>query len=147
MSNPVPRIYQALAFAGALPFVACAVGPFFDIAHIERIGALDYIAAVYGLAIVSFMSGAHWGTYLYRHAESPVNLFISSNVITVIAWLSILLVDIELALVGICLLFAYLLFIDYRLLKSNLIGSSYFRTRLVVTLIVICSLAVSAAGS
>ena len=147
MANPVPRIYQALAFAGALPFIACAVAPFFGTERIEILGELNYVAAIYGLAIVSFMSGAHWGTYLYRHSDSPVNLFVSSNLITVIAWLAILLVDIETALVGIALLFLYLLFIDYRLLKSNLIDEAYFRTRMAVTLIVVISLSLSAAGS
>jgi Protein of unknown function (DUF3429) len=60
------RIYSLLTYAGALPFVACALIPLFGVSSIKLIGSFDYIAAVYALTIVSFMAGVHWGTVLYQ---------------------------------------------------------------------------------
>jgi hypothetical protein len=41
------RIYSLLTYAGALPFIACALLPLIGVSAIQRIGSVDYIAAVY----------------------------------------------------------------------------------------------------
>ncbi|MCK7577283.1 MAG: hypothetical protein MZV65_16550 [Chromatiales bacterium] len=58
--------------------MACALLPLLGVSSIKLMGSVDYIAAVYALAIVSFMAGAHWGTASLpaadRIARQPVSI-------------------------------------------------------------------------
>ena len=69
-----------------------------------------------------------------------MNLFITSNVVAVAAWLAFLLVTIELTMLVLCLLFICLLYIDHRLLRAGVIDSAYWQTRLWITVMVVLSL-------
>ena len=71
--NQSSRLYSLLALTGASPFVACAVLPLAGIGSIPGFGALDVLASTYGLAIVCFLAGAHWATYIYKQHETPFN--------------------------------------------------------------------------
>lgn len=63
--------------------MVCVLLPLLGVSSIRLIGAVDYIAAVYALTIVSFMAGVHWGIALdQQQTEWPVNLFLSSNAVT-----------------------------------------------------------------
>ena len=53
------RLYSILAYAGALPFVVCAAMPWFGFDRIPNLGAVDYIAQAYGLAIASFLANPY----------------------------------------------------------------------------------------
>ena len=74
-------IYSALILAGATPFLACALLPVAGIESFGRLGPLHELAADYGLAILSFLTGIHWATQLYQRAPLPINLFIGSTVL------------------------------------------------------------------
>ena len=66
--------------------MACALLPLLGVSSIKLIGSVDYIAAIYALTIVSFMAGVHWGMALdQQRPEWPVNLFLSSNAVTIMA--------------------------------------------------------------
>ena len=135
------RIYSLLTYAGTLPFVACALIPLFGVSSITLIGSFDYIAAVYALTIVSFMAGVHWGTALYQQPiEFPVNLFLSSNAVTILAWLAFLTTTPNITLIICTLAFLYLLLVDYHLYCRNLLTAHYFKTRRNVTALVVISL-------
>ncbi len=134
------RAYVLLAGAGALPFVACALMPHAGLATIDPFGSFDRIAAAYGLAIVSFLAGVHWGTCIYRGDKAPRGLMIASNAITVAVWIAFLITSPAIALGVMILAFLGLLLIDLRLLKSGLITGHYYRTRAVVTTVVVASL-------
>lgn len=136
------RLYSTLTYAGALPFVACAMMPYVGLPELANIGTFDYIARVYALAIVCFLAGAHWGTFLYRRDESPDNLFITSNTIFLAAFFAFLLDAPVLTLFILVLAFLCLLFVDYRLLRAGLLTSYYFRMRANATAIAVASLAV-----
>jgi hypothetical protein len=60
------NLYTSLAFAGATPFLACALLPLIGIESIAPIGRLETVASSYGLAIICFLAGSHWATYLLR---------------------------------------------------------------------------------
>ena len=142
--NRTPSITRLLASLGAIPFIACAVLPLAGVTELPYLGATATIAAAYGLTIASFMAGVHWGTALNTTAGLPVNLYITSNVVAVAAWLSFLLVSLSLTLVVLSILFAYLLHIDYRLRCAGLIDQAYWNTRLSITGTVIVCLTVIA---
>ena len=129
-----------LAYAGVLPFVACAVMPYVGITEVPNVGAFDYIARVYGFGIVTFLTGVHWGTYLYRSDTSPDNLFVTSNAIFLAVFFAFLLDAGALSLFVLLLAFLCLLYIDYRLLRAGLIDIDYFRLRATVTGIAVVSL-------
>jgi hypothetical protein len=135
------RIYSILTYAGALPFTAFALLPLLGVSAIQRIGSVDYIAAVYALTIVSFMAGVHWGMALDpQRTEWPVNLFLSSNAVTIMAWLVFLSTTPKITLIIGILAFLYLLWVDYRLYSLNMLTAHYLQTRRRVTALVVLSL-------
>ena len=134
------KLYAALAYAGALPFIGCAILPWLGIATLPVIGDCKYISATYGVAIASFMAGIHWGTYLYRSGSLPVNLLLTSNVITLGVWFAFLLTPINVSLAANLVAFAALLAIDYKLAGAGLISDAYMALRRNVTVIVLVSL-------
>ena len=136
------RLYSALTYAGALPFAVCAVLPWIGVEQVLNIGTPDYISRSYGLAIASFLAGAHWGTFLYHRERSPTNLFLTSNAIVLAAWSTFLINAPAISLFVLVLAFLYLLFIDFRLFKAGLLIDYYFALRRNVTaIVVICLIA------
>ncbi len=142
MSAPMidSKHYALLAYAGAMPFIACAVLPWLGVPVIAAIGSCAYIAATYGVAIVSFMAGIHWGTYLYQADSLPVNLLLTSNAITVAVWLAFILSPVAVSLGVVAAAFLLLLAVDFRLARAGLLTRDYLRTRRNVTVIVIVML-------
>ena len=136
------KLYPLLTYAGVLPFIGCALMPFVGMTEFWNLGSFDHIAATYGLAIVCFLCGAHWGTYLYHRAAAPDNLFITSNVIVVACWFAFLMAAQAITLFVLILAFLCLLLIDYRLLQAGLLTGYYFRMRTTATVIAVLALAV-----
>lgn len=131
-NTPLLRI---LPYAGTLPFVACALLLLFGVKELPGLGHTSAVALAYGLVIVSFMAGVHWGQFL-SGLRPKLNLLVSSNAVALIAWGS----DLMLAPVYECLvfvaLFAFLYWIDTQLK----LDPHYLQTRRYVTLIVCTSL-------
>lgn len=134
------KTYTALALAGTLPFIACALLPVLGYDSVSYLGPLDEVVASYGLAIVCFLAGAHWGTYLSGRSADSLNLFVISNIIFLAAWFAYVGADVKWALGTQVLAFLTLLFIDMRLKHSDVISAGYFRVRSVATLIATISL-------
>ena len=142
MSAPMidSKQYAALAYAGTLPFIACAVLPWIGIPVVAGIGSCAYIAATYGVAIVSFMAGIHWGTFLYQADSLPLNLLLTSNAITVAVWLALIFTPVAVSLAVTAAAFLLLLAVDFRLAHAGLLTADYLHTRRNVTLIVFAML-------
>ena len=134
------KLYAALAYAGALPFIACAILPWLGMPTLPLIGDCKYVSATYGVVIASFMAGIHWGTYLYKAGSLPVNLLLTSNVITLGVWFAFLLAPIDISLAANFVAFAALLTIDYKLAAAGLISDGYLTLRRNVSVIVLASL-------
>lgn len=134
------RLYSLLAYAGALPFVACSLLAHTDLPGLPALGSYERISAVYALVIVSFMAGTHWGNYLMMQSESPVNLLLTSNVITIVVWIVFLSTGIMTTLWVSAAAFLVLLWVDYKLFQSGLITQNYIVVRRNVTAIVVVSL-------
>lgn len=136
------RLYTLLALAGTTPFVACALLPLIGIDTLPVLGALDVLASTYGLAIICFLAGAHWGTYLLSQSATPFNLFISSNVVFLAVWFAFIGATLSWSIATQIVAFQVLLFIDYRLRQHAVISADYFGIRFVATLIATVSLLV-----
>ena len=134
MENDKP-LYTILALAGVLPFVACALLPLFGVTSVEPFGPLDQLANSYGLAIVCFLAGIHWSTYLLRQDQLPFNLMIGSNVVFLATWFMFVLADTAWSLLTQFAALIVLLLIDWRLKNTAIISASYFRTRSIATAI------------
>ena len=132
-----------LAYAGTLPFAACAVLLAAGVPDLPALGSWAAIAAGYGLAIASFMAGVHWGTYLHRAPDLPLNLLLTSNAITVAVWLAFVFAPVTVSLTITGLAFLALLLIDYRLAGAGSITQAYVVLRRNVTLVVVTLLALT----
>ena len=129
------KLYSTLALSGVLPFVACALLPLFGISSISPFGQLDQLANSYGLAIVCFLAGIHWATFLMRQDQLPLNLMISSNVVFLGVWFMFILTDTAWSLLAQVAALVVLLLIDRRLKNDAIISESYFQTRSIATTI------------
>ena len=127
------KIYSMLAMAGVMPFVACALLPLIGIESIEPLGGLDRLAATYGLAIVSFLTGIHWATQIYEPQESPFNLLLVSNVVFLFVWFAFVLGRLEIALGAQLVALLVLLGVDRWLHTTGLISRHYLGVRTVAT--------------
>lgn len=134
------KVYTALALAGTIPFIACAMLPLLGYDSLPRLGPLDELVASYGLAIVCFLAGSHWGSYLSGRSADSLNLFVISNVIFLATWFAYVGTGNRSALITQVFAFLTLLFIDLRLKESDVISAAYFRVRTTATLIAVVSL-------
>jgi hypothetical protein len=140
------RLYAALAIAGTIPFIAGALLPLLGYPSLPVVGSTDQLVASYGLAIVCFLTGAHWGTYLGGRSVDSLNLFITSNVILLAAWFAYIATAIKVAISIQVIALLILLYIDRRLAAGGVISAHYFRIRTVATTIATLSLLVVVAA-
>ena len=135
------KTYTILALAGTIPFVACALLPLIGYSALPYVGSLDTVVASYGLAIVCFLAGTHWGIFLSGRSPGSLNLFIVSNVVFLAVWFAYIGGSLKQAIVIQLLAFVALLLIDRRLKASDVTTASYYRVRAVATAVAVVSLA------
>jgi hypothetical protein len=134
------KIYTALIGAGALPFAISALAALSGVDAIPLFGAPDRLILSYGLGIVSFLTGVHWATNLYVEERNPANLFIISNVLFLLVWITFVAGSARSSAVMQSAAFLILLSIDYSLYRRRVIGRHYFRMRAAATLVAVVSL-------
>ena len=137
-------MHHYLTYAGAIPFVVGSVCLGIDIRTVPVFGPVEQIIGVYALVIASFLAGIHWGQHLNSTGSWQRSLPLLSNGAAIALWIGFLILPFQ-ALIGLFILaFLFFLAIDYRLFQQALIMPDYFRTRCIVSAIVIASLVVSA---
>ena len=119
--------------AGVTPFIACALLPLIGVGALDPVGPLDRLAALYGLAIVSFLTGIHWATQIYGLQKSSFNLLLASNVVFLFTWSTFVLGSLDIALAAQILALLVLLGIDRWLHGSGLVSKHYLNVRFVAT--------------
>lgn len=137
--NNTSSLLRILPYAGALPFVGCALLLMFGIKDLPPFGDLKTVATTYGLTIISFMAGVHWGQSLEGRRAAP-NLLVAGNMVTLAAWFGFLLLPLFAFSLLLVVLFGALYLIDCQLHPP----SDYLSTRRNVTLIVSASLLLGA---
>jgi hypothetical protein len=143
MQNTNAAITRPLAFAGALPFVFCALLLWAGHRALPVLGSVQNIAASYGLLILAFMAGVHWGQRL-SGVDTKLNLFLLSNGLALAGWFAYLLLSPRLFFASLAVLFAVVLMVDRWLGAEGHISTDYVRTRTAVSALVVLSLAVIA---
>ena len=139
------KLLSALAWAGALPFIVCALLSVAGIRSVSELGLIDDVALSYGLVITAFMAGVLWGIALLARSTDSSPYFLASNVVAIAAWLSFLLATREVTYFVLIVALGALLAADYRLFKAGSLVEGYWTLRRNVTVAVAVSLAVTAA--
>ena len=136
MAQPNQRLAQLLVYSGAIPFIACVC---VSVLGWDIFDARWY-GITYGAVILSFLAGIHWGVYLFLSPSCPYNLFITSNIAALLGWLSLLIFPHWGSFLLLILCFSWLLLIDHKLFKLDIIPDWFYRLRVHATIIVIASL-------
>ena len=142
MANPSAQskpksLHNLLTYAGVTPFAAGAICINLDVGNIPLLGNVADAISAYGLIIASFLSGGHWVTHLQKSGGLSVFLALTSNAVAVGLWMAFLVLAPSTFLLLLSAAFIFLLGVDKRLAAENLITPMYFKTRVVVTCIVV----------
>jgi hypothetical protein len=122
---------QILTYSGTLPLIACVVSEFL---HLDSSASM--IAIAYSAVIIAFISGIHWAAYLFFPNRCHVAVLASSNLTALSAWLALILPEEHYALLIHLLCFIYLLWLDTKLLHTQIYPAWFFQLRTRATLIV-----------
>ena len=133
-TSAVAPLARWLGYAGVLPFVA---GPFLLAMGL----AADWWLS-YAMLILAFMAGSQWGAAL-AWRDAPWSFWLCSVAAPLIAW-PLLAVEPLLQAWALALLFGALLALDRRLQSAGCYPRGYFTLRLILTSIVMASLAAGA---
>lgn len=135
--------HNVLAYLGTLPFIGCAVLIGVGVDQVPVLGEVEAILIGYGVIISTFMVGAHWGQHLNIPGPLGNKLAIASNAIALSVWIAALKLAFIPMIAVLIVIFAVLLGIDRYMLSVKVIEISYFKTRFVVSAIVISCLLMS----
>ncbi len=133
--------YSILTYLGTIPFlfVSALFGAnFYEILHIE-LESLKTIISIYTVAIISFISGSHWGLNINNNNFLSRFIVISSNIFVLIIWFAYLFLLFEVFIFAASVVFVLLLFIDQKLSYLDYYSEKYFQNRLIATIIVLLS--------
>ena len=130
--NNLPYI---LIYLGSIPFVFFS---FLRIISLEDFFYLDinYILSIYSLSIISFICGSHWGIFLTNNTLK-INLFIFSNLLTILSFSGILFLKIDYFFLLQVLILVALLVIDLYIYRQNITLKKYINSRIFITIIVV----------
>jgi|TARA_B110000263_G_scaffold68973_1_gene59967 hypothetical protein len=144
MADPTEQrkieLTSILTYSGAIPFVLAALCMYWDFERLPFIGDVQKIIHLYGLVIVVFIAGSHWGLSVNLLDKQRVFLLSISNFLTLAIFVSYIWLNsmpFELSLIAILLM---LLMIDYWLFFKKINSQDYVLMRLIVSIIVIISL-------
>jgi len=138
------KVYPYLIYTGAIPFLFCSVCFIVDFHEVPLFGSIERILSVYGLIILSFLAGSHWGQQLYiSKTVWGIVLAVLSNIIALCLCFGFLLLSFKMLMAMFSAAFFILIIIDYFLFKIELLSGNYFLTRFLASTIVIVSLIIS----
>ena len=80
------KLAKILTYSGTLPLVVCVALIFSPIAGVDS----HRVAVTYSAIILSFLCGIHWAAFLFFAEKCPRHLLITSNVVALLAWCSLL---------------------------------------------------------
>lgn len=136
MEDSKIKLANTLTYAGTLPFVVSLF------TNLSGMNATDItsITNSYGAIILSFLCGIHWAASLFFSEKCPRNLFITSNIIALAAWFSLLLSYPFFTHALLILCFLYLLALDYSLMQAGILAKWFYELRRNATFIVVVCL-------
>jgi hypothetical protein len=133
------HLAKILTYSGTLPLVACVFLTYMPVAGIDS----NLIAKTYAAIIISFLCGIHWAVHLFFAEKCPRNLLLTSNVVALLAWSSLLIPNQQIAKLLQVLCFIYLLTLDLKLRSAGILPEWFYGLRRNATVIVVLSLMAS----
>jgi hypothetical protein len=130
------NLAKILTYAGTLPLIACVLSGIGPVPGFDR----SLVAQTYSAVIISFLCGIHWAAFLFFPEKCPRYFLISSNVVALLAW-GTLLISYEVIarfLPPLCFLFLFAL--DSQLRMKAIIPNWFYTLRRNATAIVVLSL-------
>ena len=129
------KLAQGLTYAGTLPLIGLAAA-----AHlVQNPEAVLLMATAYAAIIAAFISGIHWAIYMFHDEKCPRNLLLTSNMVALLAWASLLLPGPAILVQTLC--FLYLLVLDFKLRDAWILPQWFFALRRNATVVVVLALA------
>ena len=89
-----------LGYGGLIPFLALAVYIVFQ----DNSPFTVLVFSSYSALISSFIAGSLWGQALHIHTINRAALFVLSNILSLVAWLSVILILASHIVLGVCIL-------------------------------------------
>jgi hypothetical protein len=128
-----------LTLSGAFPIL------FFTVMNIiHQDNALWYKILIYYIAVIlSFLGGIHWGLAISLKSKFSilVRYLLAISIIPVlIAWIVLLIPTHSIQLDIFILAFVWVLFVDFFLEKNEVISKVFFKTRVIMSVLVVCIL-------
>jgi hypothetical protein len=130
------KLAKILTYSGTLPFIIAILILQFSEPNLN----IKNAAIAYGAIIISFLSGIHWAAYLFFPDKCSINLLISSNILALIAWLSVIINCQPKNIILQILCFLSLLALDLNLRKASILPPWFFKLRCNATMIVVLCL-------
>ena len=144
-SSTASFLPHALMLSGALPFVAGAILLLLGVDALPLLGRISDSLAAYGLVIVVFLTGIHWGQQLSL-GKVASGLFISSNILAVGVWLAWLLMPERGFIIFLAIPLVVMLVIDRGLYQAGVLDKAYMISRAVITGVVLICLLLAASS-
>lgn len=142
-------VANTLTYSGTLPLIGSLVLLHFPmmVPTALPMAGLDaaLIASAYSAVIISFLCGIHWTAYMFFSDRCPRHLLIISNVVALLAWVSLLLGNQLATTILQAGCFVFLLAMDVKLRNAGIHAEWFFRLRRNATLIVVLCLLLIAA--
>lgn len=123
------RMARILTYLGLIPFIGSSVALFLALPGLNYSVILESYSAV----IASFLSGILWSVALFFPDKSPKYLLVLSNVLALLAWLSLLIPMVKMTLFFQAMIFICLFFVDSQLHQRSLIPEWFYTLRLRAT--------------
>ena len=134
-----------ILYLGALPFIICVLLSYYNFHTIPLLGNIHKLFYSYSLIIIGFMSGCIWGHYINKKNELDFKLAIISNIITLVAWFTFLILPYYILGYIYAACFIFLFCIDCYLLKIKYINGAYLIHRMIISSVVIATIIINSA--
>ncbi|KAJ3102023.1 hypothetical protein HDU96_009784 [Phlyctochytrium bullatum] len=140
----VPFVPKALGLSGLLPFLGVTG---LTLYMPEAAGLLQEVQLIYSACILSFMGAVHWGLAManYGHSVPNISRYLVSVVPSLLAFFSVTLCTTDVALLCHSAGFLLLLGYDLQQARTGMAPAWYPGLRIVLTSIVVVSIAVTVA--
>ncbi|NDF12166.1 MAG: DUF3429 family protein [Proteobacteria bacterium] len=131
---------RVLAYLSTLPLVAASIGQLVGFDAIN----MPLVACAYAAVTIAFIAGIHWAMYLFYESKCPHNLMLSSSLLVLLSWSTMLvnLMSMMLLVQAGCLVFQ--LFIDFGLKRRGFYPQWLFTVRRNATIISVVMLIILA---
>lgn len=140
-STDIKKLASTLTYLGALPFVVCVIGIWFEIRSLPWV----VIMLTYGAIILTFLAGIHWGVAVMRSGSKGMvvgeesRLLVWSNVVALCAWGVLLSPNLLISYAVLFLLFIAQWVVDWKMRERVWIPDWFYELRRSASFVAVAS--------